>query len=315
MTTVTIRPQGDDDIPSVCDLFRRVFQVPMTERHWRWKYLEAPALSHVNMVAQDAQGRLVGHVGATVWSGSLGEQPLRLAHACDVMVCPSVRGGLGADSVYRRLMGALDAAVRKVGPHDWPLYLFGFPGQTPARLGERMGIYRRLGICHATRLDGAAARPLLRSWWRWMVEPLPWDVALTQHDALCRSLPRAPADTPVLFKDATYLRWRYAQHPDRTYQYWGLRRHWGRMRGWIVTRQQPGVPYVVDGALPSGASAAQVLAALGEASGRWDWHTWWGDTGLAAQATPIVAVEFSGCGQFHPQWRPPLFQPGDTDVF
>lgn len=313
---VRIRPLCPDEVNAACALFRDVFGQVMTPAHWRWKYDKAHALGAVNMVAVDDQGALVGHAGTTVWHGERGGQPLRLGQVCDVMVSPVFRGGLGPDSVYRRIMVELDRALQGLAPQCGPLYLYGFPGHTPARLGQRMGLYRLLG----TRMTAVAPTAVPQGWGarRWWtacrLRAIPWGEALAQHDAWSAAVRHEAPSALRLIKDAAYLRWRYAQHPMFRYSYWLLRGWSGRVRGWLVTRQEPAPPHVVDAELAATLPLSVVLRALAGATGIDGWRSWL-KSDLPLQPTPFEAIEFSGSGAFHSTWAPPDFQPGDTDVF
>lgn len=327
-----IRPLGRHELPLVCSLFESSFGHARSPAEWQWKFFDAPALGTVNLVAAGTDGLLIAHAGAMVFEGRLGDQPLRYAHACDVMVHPSARADLGPANVYRPLMHALDAALHAIGPADWPLYTYGFPGERPARLGERLGLYRRLGVCQVRHyapppppLRRGLARRIadgLARWVppRWQATPLPWDdidaaVTASRRVGAVAGHPHAdPHAAPTLCKTTAYLRWRYARHPALRYQFWQLRARGGAGCGWLVTRPAPAPALVVDGVLPAGLALSDALAALARASGVSAWHTWL-DGDLPAEPTPIIAVEFSARAAFHPDWPPPRFQPGDTDVF
>lgn len=305
-----------DEIGAGCALFHTVFGHARSPGEWRWKFAQTPALGTVNLVAVGANGHLVAHAGAQVFEGRWGERPLRWVHACDVMVHPEARGDLGPDNLYRRLMRGLDDVLQGVGPSAWPLYIYGFPGQRPARLGERMGLYRRLYRCEARQGGEVRRGPWQR--WRatggWRAQPAPWSALHDPHLVGFWHRASMPKEHSVgLVKSPAYLEWRYARHPVRRYRLWLLRRAWSPPQGWLVTAEA-GSPVLIDAALPPGLPVRRVLDALAAASGIGHWRCWL-PSELPSEPTPIVAVEFSGRGCFHPDWPLPRFQPGDTDVF
>lgn len=335
-TIIEPLPPDDAALADVCHLFATVFHHPITPAHWRWKYHGAPGATALNLVARCVQdGTLLGHVGAVILPGQKAGQPLRMAQLSDVMVHPRARGGLARSGTYPRLMAAMRAHLQTWAAAGPPLFAYGFPGETPSRLGTRLRFYRPLYRCteylwkpEAPGAAGIGAPwtwPWSWSWswsWYWRLQALPaqdWSVSMRdQLDRLwARNTQQHPA--PAVVKNAAYLHWRYAQHPHVSYTVWLLRPLVGHPAGWIVTRQQP-QPLIVDACLPpawlQGAGLRRLHQALARASGMAAWSAWGpiGDAHTPSQPTPIIAVEFDA-GQLHPHWPAPQFQPGDTDVF
>ena len=327
------------DLPGICQLFTAVFYQPMEPSYWRWKYAQAPAGGSFNVVVEHvATGRLVGHMGVIVVPGERAGEALRMGQVCDVMLHPDVRAGIGPHSIYQRMNNALCQLAHAPSQEPQaPLFMYGFPGLRPAKLGERIGVYRPLQVCteyHAIAVPQSAWAAFLhrQNPWRLRAQPLPasaeaWSDALL--DALWqRHCVRLAGDAaPRITKNAAYLRWRYLLHPQQSpaaehgggrYTLWLLRRQGRSPLGWMVTREQP-QPVVVDSCLPPGpAWAAAALRALPPpgpaapaASG---WISWLAQAQATATQTPIHAVEVLG-QPFHPHWQNPHFQPGDTDVF
>lgn len=306
-------------------LFEEVFGQPVSAAHWAWKYGPAAGGRGLHRVAA-AAGPLVGHVGARIMPGCWQGQPARLAHLTDVMVHPQARDGLQASTPYAQLMRAMaQALVQQAPPGATPLFAYGFPGLTPARLGRRMGLYRPLGRVQAYRVAFAACalagaqRP-----WTWRVrlangtpgghEPptapaADWPAAwLDQQWA--RMAPQQAG--PVVRKDSAYLAWRYRDHPTHRYQLWQVLAPWSApvvgwgtaAGGWLVTRLQP-QSVVVDSLLPLSAQQPQawlrILQALAQVSGQAEWTTWrpvQGSVGTSPmvevhrETSLIVPVEF-----------------------
>ncbi|WP_313074021.1 hypothetical protein [Melaminivora sp.] len=327
------------DVSAVCALFETVFQQPLTPAAWHWKYLGGPQAGSFSVVAEEvATASLIGHIGVQALPGTRENRPIRLGQTCDVMLHPRARAGFGPQSTYVRMNDALRALVQ--ARQDAPQYLYGFPGQRPARLGERVGVYAPLQVCTQYTVPPPPPRPgLLPAIWHRLSGMGPLRVRLSAiqptaaADAVLDALwqrhlqalgahPQLHA-APRLVKDAAYLRWRYWGHPQQhaaaggspLYTVWLLEDARGPA-GWLVTRAQPD-PVVVDSCLPPGAAwseaALQALPAPAGAPGA-RWTCWLPLPGAQARATPIHAVRVLPRPE-HDGWPIPVFQPGDTDVF
>lgn len=319
-------------------LFEIVFGQTVSAAHWAWKYEQVADAQALQWVAyEDSRpGEPLGHVGARLMPGVWQQQPCWMAHLTDVMVHPRARQGMQSTSTYARLMRVMAQALLQLvraqgavrGNRHLPLLAYGFPGSTPASLGQRMGLYRPLG---RVQVHEAVFPEVLRQhWWSWQVRPLHWS-----EDQLNQQWAQLAADQPQpsVSKTAAYLAWRYRDHPAQPYRCWQVLSPFGRSSGWLVTREEPRA-LVVDALVPRQLQApsgwADVMAALVRASGRTEWATW--RTLQSAQATVrtetslIVPVEFRASeihGDAPSQWTAlghracdaHLFQPGDTDVF
>lgn len=304
-------------VGEACQLFERVFHHAASPQWWSWKYLQAPNGVAINLVARmSGSDALLGHVGAMVLPGIHAGQALRMAHLTDVMVLPEARGGLQATGTYGQLMAAMSEQLCAISPESTPLFAYGFPGQTPSRLGARMRLYRPLYACHAHSWPSTPGSWLDRLCHLSPVAGGAWP--LNQLDSIWDAR-MDHGSGPTLIKNGAYLQWRYARHPEAPYTLWLVGSAVGAAVGWIVTRSQPS-PLVVDVLLPEKWRRPhhwhRLQRALMRASGIDQWASWM--PSLQPQAhhieTKIVAVEFDA-GGFHPDWPAPQFQPGDTDVF
>ena len=344
---------SDNDLQGLCQLFSDVFGQSMDTSQWRWKYMQAPGSQHYHAVAAHAHtGQLLGHMGVIILPGVRGGQPIRMAHATDLMVSPLARTGLGPDSVYRHIMHTVRERALDAGPDAAPLFMYGFPGQRPATLAMRLGIQRRLQICTQYALPATTApRGTLAQWWA-RVGRRPLQAVAQPADAqswsdavldpiwqrrageLAAQAQTDPAGArPSLVKNAAYLRWRYLLHPQQNaagsggaplYTLWLLQRRGRPPCGWVVTRLQP-QPIVVDSCLPGGPQAvvaalralplpATLAPELSLQPIETPWISWLRHPQAQATETPIWATAMQGA-QFHENWPSPEFQPGDTDVF
>ena len=212
-----------------------------------------------------------------------------------------------------------------------PLFAHGFPGRTPSRLGQRMGLYRPLGPVQVHQVQAVGAPP---SWWSCRVHPMSWDAGLSGSPAWIdrqwhRLSPQQGHTQPIACRTAAYMGWRYRDHPAQPYRLWRVSSQGVRTLGWLVTRDQPD-PAVIDSLLPASwshpAHWGSVLAALAHASGQPNWASWRAAGGpfvhVSGEESLIVPGEFRYAdilGHTPSAWAlqpsAPTFQPGDTDVY
>lgn len=315
-------------------LFELVFGAAVSDEHWQWKYAGPPGSTSLHVVACAPGGEPIGHVGAVVqpaWCRSVSPRPLGslprrsraqsawMAHLTDVMVHPAHRGGLDQQGIYPRIMATM---AEQLGhwQTEWraPVYAYGFPGVTPSRLGQRMGLYRPLYRVREFAVTGPE-----HPGWGWRLDEHPLGVGFSPRlraelDSLDRYLAGrlAPNGPPRLRKGAAYIQWRYAAHPARPYRMHLLRDPFGRLRGWRITRAQPR-PVVVDAQSHTEAQRARLWAGLpsGFDDATTPWRGWFsvGDASPCEESL-IVPVEFQVPGPTG-GWPAPAFAPGDTDVF
>jgi len=305
--TIDVLDLPPEGIDAACTLFASVFGHPVEPEHWRWKYMAGPRLGRINVAAYD-DGRCVGHAGASVFPGIFRGRPLPMAQLCDVMADRRVRGDAGPQGVYRRM---IDEVRRQLGERFPDALGYGFPGVRAFRLGERLGVYRRLYECAVAAVEPQGPKRVIAG--ALSATGVDWD--LDRVDRLWMRAAPAPAG-PVVARTGAYLGWRYRDHPRHAYRLWIFRR-WFRDAGWFVTREMPdGVHCVVDALLPRRIQAADACAALwralrDERAPTPKLETWLPLSG--ARPTGIVAGYVTGT------WRDdlpaPAFQPGDTDVF
>jgi len=292
----------------LCALFAQVFSKPITASWWRWKYHDAALLGRINIVLRGVDGSICGHAGAVIWPGVYQGQTIPIAQVCDVMLAPQQRGNAGPRGAYATLMKALIQALQQQvsdGLH------YGFPGERPFRLGERLGFYRGTGLIQAWRL------PAQKQWWqRWRWSRLDWQAPcldrLWQDDR--------PKTRCMLRRDARYLAWRYARHPEHRYQLLGLRDRF-KLTGWVIVRTEGTVLHCIDRLVDETAlhTLWPLLADRAYTEGLAAVELWAEDTatlpttavahstGMMGVVMPSSALPLREC---HPFW-----QPGDTDVY
>jgi hypothetical protein len=319
-------PLNNADIPRACDLFAKVFGHSITPEQWAWKYQQGPRLAGLNLVIRNPEGQLVGHVGASVFAGQTLGHSLPMAQLSDVMVDPSARGSFDSQGVYAQLMRGMQKALQT---QFSDVFAYGFVGIRPYRLGSRMGLYKSQHECRAGLMPTG--------------QPTGWrDVFCTAHatdwteafeSKLFERVWQSSASNiarPTLVRSSDYMRWRYAQHPQHSYQLWVIR-SWWRTQGWVVTRCMPSGQHTVIDLWPAqpGAIAQRSTMAAMSAVGRALQERYPQDAQAQSQLTlsawniqtpesqrlePVIGVEFR-VGEWHSLPQTPVFVPGDTDVF
>jgi len=188
------------------DLFRAAFGHDMPPAQWLWKYTGMDPIG--SLVRED--GRIVAFYGGIA-------RPIRrfggaetAVQMVDVMVHPRARGVLTRRGPFYFAASAFIEG--QVGPgHPYQIG-FGFPSDKHMRLGERLGLYRRVG--ELMELSWPPARDLPRLGYR-----------LRQYgaaearaaDALWQRMAADLGDAVVGVRDAAWLRHRYLEHPTASY--------------------------------------------------------------------------------------------------
>lgn len=315
--SLRIRNLADEQVNEVCALFYRVFSVQVTPAAWRWKYAAEYLQGAINLVAYDADHELVGHAGAVILAGVDEGRPRAMVQICDVMVAGHRRGGLGSVAVYPALMRALRAEINARFPGA---YAYGFPGERPFLLGERLGFYRR-----AYDISEMAMQALVlpKSFWHWpkpALREIAWDSSRKTSEALNRLWARlAPsAGSPAVVRGADYVFWRYAQHPTRRYTLLMQRHAWLDTAWWVVAAEGEALR-IVDG-LCAKQEREQALSVLADWAAQQGFMRLlcWHPESCATEApgnTGIVAMQFVLGSDANEPMRKPRFMPGDLDVF
>lgn len=325
-TISTLETSGSDPI-AVCQLFETVFGHSLSAEHWRWKHTPpAPGMA-INLVSRDSLG-ITGHVGATILPGTWGRQAHWMAQITDVMVHPRARGGLQRHGTYGQLIVTLQQRLQALARTlAQPLTAYGFPGRSPCYLGTRLGLYQPLYACEVQPWQGGSRLRWLDRCW--ILKPIPLQqaglVAMTEFGAEIdriwdrhRHALYGHQAGPMLTKNAAYLAWRYASHPQRPYTLWIIQSRACAAVGWLITRRDP-YPLLIDSCLPPTWSqpnrSAVLKRLLSHTSGIPDWFRWTRTHHPCRGSlhTGIVAVRL--ITEKHQAEGPaPMFQPGDTDV-
>lgn len=236
MSLIQTRAYQAGDEAAIIQLFSMVFGEILTEEQWRWKYTANGGCEPLARLAFDGNNQLVGHAGAILLQGWRHGKPLPILQICDVMVQPAARGQLGGRNVFTRLARELLESIAE----RWPSAIaYGFPGLRPFRLGEYVKVYAALETAHSLQLPGLTTKrvPSLintryLAWDEQRLDSI-WDKLAPRHLGL------------AVRRDAAYLYWRYATHPQHHYRLLGFH-VCGHFLGWAVLRIREQRLLVVD---------------------------------------------------------------------
>jgi hypothetical protein len=234
--TCEVRHYRPGDEKGIAALFKEVFGKELSLGQWRWKYLVPADGKVLAKVATTPAGAIVGHAGAVPLRGIHRGSHSQFCQIADVMVRSEARGYLGRSNVFGHLVRSLlEDARSRFGQ----VFGYGFPGQRPFMLGERLGVYE--SICNASTLGRTLTKPRIEVFRRYTVEALPWSDA--RLDGLWHEI--SPRLGLAVARDSAYLNWRYRTNPFFPYRLLGIFRR-RSLSGWAVARDAGSETLVVD---------------------------------------------------------------------
>lgn len=248
---VRLRPYQPGDEPRILACYNQIFPVPRAMEHWVWKFRDNPMGEMQVTVAEDTEtGAIVGQYAAIplpVWmEGVRG----KTAQIVDLLVLPQFRRYGGRPGLFAQV-GRLwiDTHIGE-RPGQEP-FAFGWP--VPAwRAGQKYLGYlnvRDWDILFREVAGGVPPRPV----------PAALDVVeVARYGADVDGLwERMQAELKLaVVRDARYLNWRYADHPDVEYRLLECReRQSGVLRGLAVYAlgvwPRPNTAMIADWLLPA----------------------------------------------------------------
>jgi hypothetical protein len=214
MSRWVIRRAQSSDRALVRSLFEQVFGPWPGDSFWDWKYSQGAHGIALAWLLQDSDsGEALAHVGARVGLGRAPWGASTIAQVMDVMVHPQARGR----NIFEQL---LTQGLHELYRLDRNLFVFGFAGLRPFRLGARLGFYRGIrahfSIPAQHPTDGAKLPPLGPE----HIEPL-----LAHPPAL------------GFYATPAYLTWRFLDHPTHHYR-WLPSWDGDQMSGSVVLERQ-----------------------------------------------------------------------------
>lgn len=224
MEPFEVRRYQPGDEEQILDLFNRVVNadnpdaVPRSMATWRHRYIDNP-MGYQVLVATDAKGAIIGNYSAMVMNCSVRGEKRRCAQAVDTVVDRAWRGALSKSSVFVTIgRRYLKEFCRPEGEEGGNEYAYGLPNNQAFGAGTRILGYKPVHCPMPTQVmefDGAWVDGLCAQ---------SGDVTVTEDD--WSSLPEVEQlfeahidQVPLgIWRDATYLGWRYRDWPDVPYR-------------------------------------------------------------------------------------------------
>lgn len=254
---------GDEERILAC--YNQIFPVPRQLAHWHWKFRDNPLGEYQISVAEDSEsGAIVGHYAGIPLATWMEGVRVKSAQIVDLVVLANWRRYGGRPGLFAQV-GRLwiDSYIDERRGQN--VFAFGWP--VPAwRAGQKYLSYlnvRDWDLLFRETGPGFLPRPAPAE-----LEVTPVERFGPEVDALWQSL--QPELKLAVVRDARYLNWRYADHPDIRYTLLECReRTSGALRGLAVYAAgdwpRPGTGCIVDWLLPAAdLDATQALIAACE---------------------------------------------------
>lgn len=240
----TLRRYRPGDEVKICALFEHTFSAKRSLDWWRWQWQRLPSGESEIFVAEK-DGEIVGHVGAFTVDAFFDGNRVRVAIGGDVMVAPTLQSSTVGFSMGEAMRDQFDE-------HGWvsigmgrkypaaALRLFGViqVGPVPRFVrpltakGIEVGLGRRLSL-PLRLLGGAGARTLAaitRS-----IRPRLDIVKLDDPVELDRLAEESATFARwIRVRDSAYVRWRWLEQPERSWQLLVARLPSNRLLGYVV---------------------------------------------------------------------------------
>jgi hypothetical protein len=205
-----IRPAIPEDAEAICALFNRIFSDEMSLSHWQWKYQREQ--SRAIVAYQD--DKLVAHYGGVGMDVLLEGKQSTAIQVADLMVDQSARQAVRRGSPFFLMASAfLDNYVG----YGNPFYLgYGFPSERAMALSDRLGLFTPIGVMHEVtwkinEMDTFRGNDLT------VITQANFADHIDRINDLWARFSKNFAQRFVCKKNTDFIRWRYLEHPAKTY--------------------------------------------------------------------------------------------------
>jgi hypothetical protein len=209
---LSVRELQADDAPAMRALFAEIFKKEMSQALWDWKYARSQSVA----LGVWREGKLIAHYGGMGTDILMKGFPSTAVQICDVMVETSARQAVRRHSPF--FLSTSGFIERYIG-YDRPWLLgYGFPSDRHMALAAHLKLYGAVG--RMWELTWELAEQALMPW---MLKAVVIDKeTFARHSAALDSLAAQQRtdlrDRIVVRKDASFVRWRYLQHPQERYE-------------------------------------------------------------------------------------------------
>jgi len=204
-----IRPYRSGDEEGVLALWEVAFGKKMAPEVWRWKYLNNPYGCQILLCVSEA-GQIVTMYSGIPYRAHLEGKTIRMTQLTDSMSHPAYR----ADRVFARTGREF---YEYFAPPEGSVFFYGFPGRFHFKLGQRILQYhlaKNVSFLSALPEDIGG-----RKRFGGRIERI--QRVTYQFDRLAE---RCQSSYPLfVIRDAAFLKWRFCEHPQYTYEIWGYR--------------------------------------------------------------------------------------------
>ncbi len=254
MTEWAIYRLADDALGVLPPVFAHAFGQAIELPVLRWKYATGRGES---WLASTPEGAPAMHCGLLFRDVSFAGRHARAAQLVDLAAATDKQGLARRNGVFSHLMHhILNGLPRADNPHCIAL---GFPSERAMRLGEHLGVYHAIDQLYDLRFAVA------KKWTGWGLacQPTAALPATAIIDRLWQHMAHELADAAVGVRDASYLNWRFVQHPQNRYQLLVCKGFFGRkIHALLVVRcGDDGVCQLIDALAPPSV-LPEALAAL-----------------------------------------------------
>ena len=204
------------------ELFEQVFALPMKRMLRQWKYGDGRGQGVVVYQGQE----IIGHYGGLRRDVLLHGQPETVMFMADVMVHLEGRRTLTRKGPFFLMASiAIEQFMQKAS------FSAGFPNNRAMRLGEKLGLYDKVGRMAAIYWTAKNRLPNLNE----RVRTLDFPVGAELIDRAWQVMRQGLKDYVAGVRNYEYVRHRYLTHPEKQYQLFAVtRRFSGRLLGVFV---------------------------------------------------------------------------------
>jgi len=268
-------------------LFESAFGHAMPPSLWTWKYGNQDKYG----IFAHIDGNVIAYYGGLPRQFWLNGETIPAVQICDVMVAPKMRGILTRKGPFIHTADTFLTA--QIGQDKAYQFAFGFPTERAARIGEKSAWYARTD----TFLEASwSATNTLPPWFK--IRPLA-DDNTEMVDMLWQAMQASLPNHLLPVKDSAFFKWRYKDHPERSYPSYVVSwRGIDKVIG-IVTLRDHGPDLgmeIMDLLAPASELKTLHIAAqkIGVRSGHTRLFSWMTPTILGFLPKPSQQVEVSG---------------------
>ena len=243
---MTVRRYQKGDERQIQSLFKKTFNYQRSIEEWEWKFKKKPEHTEPFILVFEEDCKIIGHISLWVENAFMNGRLAKIGIRVDTMVDPDARG----KGVYKKL----NEALLEEASHEGIVYLYGFPAAKAKEL-----FIKYTGANHITDMPRwiRVQNPItvLARKFTFLKPAKPLDRLYTRRKKInwsgydlcsvneCREEFDELAEQAkfmeeaLIVRDASYLNWRFLQHPVHTYHLLALYKD-GKLRGYVVTHKE-----------------------------------------------------------------------------